>query len=136
MRSTGWIDWAGVALICGCAALAAFLEALLVPLYAGSVVVPVAVVLALASNAVLPRLADQLVASAPARLAPFLTWLLVMIVFGVLARPEGDVILPGSPAAAEYVTYGMLLGGALVGTVTMVWLAPPPASKERAPVSR
>ncbi len=125
----GWIDWAGVGLIAACGALAAVLESLLVPVYAGSVIAPVAVVLALASNAALPRLADTLVPRTLARLAPFVTWLVVMIGFGVLARPEGDVILPGSPSAVEWVTYAVLLGGALVGTVTMVWLSPPPASK-------
>jgi hypothetical protein len=132
----GWVDWAGVVLIAACGALAAVLESLLVPLFVGSVIAPVAVVLALASNVVLPRLADTLVQSAPARLAPFLTWLVVMVGFGVLARPEGDVILPGSPSNVVWVTYAVLLGGALVGTVTMVWLAPPPAAKQRQAISR
>jgi hypothetical protein len=112
------------------------LESLLVPLYVGSLIAPVAVVLALASNVALPWLANTLVQSAPARLAPFLTWLIVMVGFGVLARPEGDVILPGSPSDVVWVTYAALLGGALVGTVTMVWLAPPPATKPPRAVSR
>jgi hypothetical protein len=130
VRSTNWVDVAGVALIALCAALAAVIEALLVPFYIGSVIAPVAVLLSLASNAVLPRLADTLVPTMAARLAPFGTWLIVMIGFGVLARPEGDVILPGAPQGEQFVTYGVLLGGALVGTVTMVWLAPPPATRQ------
>jgi hypothetical protein len=76
------------------------------------------------------------VPSTPAALAPFAAWLIVMIGFGVLSRPEGDVILPGSPAAAQFVTYAVLLGGALTGTITMVALSPPPVTKERASVSR
>jgi hypothetical protein len=34
------------------------------------------------------------------------------------------------------VTYGALLGGALVGTVTIVWLTPPPLTKEKAAAAR
>jgi hypothetical protein len=135
-RSTSWLDWAGVALLTLCGAFAALLEALLVPLYAGSVVFPVAIVMALVGNVALPRLARSLVPSTPAALAPFAAWLIVMIGFGVLSRPEGDVILPGSPAAAQFVTYAVLLGGALTGTITMVALSPPPVTKERASVSR
>jgi hypothetical protein len=136
VKSWTWVDWLGVALLALCAALAAVLEALLVPLYVGSVIVPIAVLLSLASNVALPKLARSLVPTTPAALAPFVTWLVVMVGFGVLARPEGDVILPGSPAAAEYVTYAALLGGALAGTMTIVWLTPPPAMKDRVPVSR
>ena len=132
MRTAGWLDRFGVAVLALCGGLSAVLEALLVPIYVGSVVIPVAVVLALAGNVVLPRLARSLVPSTAAALAPFGAWLIVMVVFGVLARPEGDVVLPGSPTSAALVTYGALLGGALVGTVTIVWLTPPPLTKEQA----
>jgi hypothetical protein len=123
---TGW-DWLGVALIAACSALAALLEVLLVPLYAGSAVVPVAVLLALLSNVGLPWLARSLVASTLAALAPFAAWLLVAVGFGAFGRPEGDVIMPTSPHSLAYVVYGVLLGGTLAGTVTVVWLSPPPA---------
>jgi hypothetical protein len=125
---TAW-DWLGVALIAVCAAFAALLEALLVPLYIGSWLVPIAVVLALVSNVALPRMAKSLVPTTLATLAPFGAWLIVMLGFGSVSRPEGDVILPGSPGKLELVTYGVLLGGALVGTATIVWLSPPPATK-------
>ena len=124
-----WLDWAGVLVIALCGVLAAFLEALLVPLYLGSVIFPVAVLFSLVSNAGLPRLSRALVPRTAAAIAPFLTWLAVMIFFGVLARPEGDVILPGAPTGAELVTYGVLLGGAIVGTVTIVQTSPPPPSR-------
>lgn len=128
--TTPW-DWIGVALLVASGALAGLLEVLLVPLYAGSAIVPVTVLLAIAGNVALPRLARVLVPRTGAAAGPFAAWLLVVVLFGVLTRPEGDVILPGSPNSLEYVTYGVLLGGTLAGTVTLVMLAPPPASRRR-----
>lgn len=128
------LDWAGLVVVALTGALAALVEALLVPLYAGSTIVPVALALALAGNVLLPRLARTLVPTTPAAVAPVLAWLVVMIFFGVVARPEGDVVLPGSPTAVEWVTYGVLLGGALAGTLTVVLSTPPPARRE-APAS-
>lgn len=126
-----WLDWLGVVLLTACGAVSALLEALLVPLYAGTVIVPVAVVLALVGNVALPRLARQLVPTTFAALLPFLAWLVVMIGFGMITRPQGDVILPGSPQAVEFVVYGVLLGGAVAGTITVVVSSPPPATRKR-----
>ena len=133
-RTAGLLDWAGIALICGVAVLAAVLEALFVPFYIGTVITPVAVLGALVSNAVLPRMARALVPTTLAAALPFLSWLVVIVGFGVLARPEGDVILPGAPGEVEAVVYGVLLGGALAGTVSVVTSAPPPV--RRTPVNR
>jgi hypothetical protein len=116
--STAWA-WVGVALLCGCAVLAGVLALFLVPLYAGSVLVPVAVVVAVASNVALPRLARTLVETTAATVLPFVFWLLAVIIVGVLPRPEGDVVLPGGGGALQWVSYGVLLGGALAGTVTV-----------------
>jgi hypothetical protein len=129
------LDWAGVVLICAVAALAAVLEALFVPFYIGTVIAPFALLAALVSNAVLPRMARTLVPTTLAAVLPFLTWLVVIIAFGVVARPEGDVILPGAPGEVEAVVYGLLLGGAIAGTVSVATSAPPPTRK-RPPVSR
>jgi hypothetical protein len=115
--SPAWA-WLGVALLCGCAVLAGILELFLVPLYAGSVLVPVAVVAAVAFNVALPRLARMLVPTTAATVLPFVFWLVAVIVVGVLPRPEGDVVLPGG-GALQLVSYGVLLGGALAGTVTV-----------------
>ena len=79
---------------------------------------------ALASNVALPRLARTLVPSTLAAGLPFLSWLVVVIGFGLIARPEGDVIVPGAPAAAEYVGYGVVLGGALAGAITVATTSP------------
>jgi hypothetical protein len=116
--SAAWA-WVGVALLCGCAVLSAILELFLVPLYAGSVLIPIAVVVAVASNIALPRLAHTLVPTTAATVLPFGFWLVAVIIIGVLPRPEGDVVLPGG-GALQLVSYGVLLGGALTGTVTVV----------------
>jgi hypothetical protein len=120
----GLLEWGGVAVLCLCGALAALLEALLVPLYAGSVLVPIAVVLAVASNVLLPRMARIFVPGTLPAALPFLAWLIVIVVFGVLARPEGDVILPGGSGGLQWVSYGVMLGGALAGTVAVATSTP------------
>jgi hypothetical protein len=125
------LDWLGVTLLALSGALAALLETLLVPLYVGSVIVPVSILLAVLSNVALPRLARSLVPRTAAAFAPFLAWLIVVIGFGVFTRPEGDVVLPGSPTGAELVTYGLLGAGVIAGTATVVGLAPHPASRRR-----
>lgn len=135
-RSASALDWFGVALIGACAVLAAIIAALLVPLYAGTVIVPVSVVLAVGGNVLFPVLARRLVPRTAAALVPLLAWLVAIIWFGVVTRPEGDVILPGAPRGAEVVTYLVLLGGALAGTVTVVLTTPPPATRDRGRVSR
>lgn len=140
--STAWA-WAGVAMLCGCALLAALLALFLVPVYAGSVVVPVAVALALVTNIVLPRLAHALVPTTGAAMLPFVSWLIVVIAVGMFTRPEGDIVLPGG-GALEWVSYGVLLGGPLAGTVTVVLSSgagpfaapPPPPAPPRSPPGR
>lgn len=122
------LDGLGVAVLCGCAVLAALLELLLVPLYVGSAVVPVAVVGAVAGNILLPRMARTLIDSTLAAVAPFLSWLVVVLVVGLMARPEGDVVLPGG-GTLQWVSYGVLLGGAAAGVVTVVVGTTPPLPK-------
>ncbi len=117
------MDRFGVGLIALVGALAGLLESLLVPLYAGSVVIPIVVALGVASNVLLPRMARALVPTTPAAAAPVLAWLIVVVGFGITVRPEGDVILPGGDL--QWVTYGLVLGGALAGTVAVALGAPP-----------
>jgi hypothetical protein len=123
------LDWVGTVVLAACGALAALLETLLVPLYDGSVIVPISIVLAVLTNIVLPRLVRALVPRTGVAAAPFLAWLVVVVGFGLLTRPEGDVVLPGSPASIEYVIYGVILGGAAAGVATLVLMTPPPGRK-------
>jgi hypothetical protein len=124
------VDWGAVVLVAACAALAGLLELFLVPLYAGSALVPIAVLVGVASNACLPRLSRAIVPSTAAAVAPFAAWLVVVIWIGLTTRPEGDVVLPGG-GGVQWVGYGVLLGGALAGTVTLVLSAPAPQRPAR-----
>lgn len=112
--------WVGVVLCCLAAMLAALLEMFFVPVYAGTAVVPVAAACAVLGNIILPRLSHALVPRTLAALLPFLGWLAVVIVVGLMPRPEGDVVLPGG-GAVQWNSYGLVLGGALAGAVTVVW---------------
>jgi hypothetical protein len=123
------VGWVGVALVAAAGAVAALLEAFLVPLYVGSAIVPVAVLLAVAGNVALPRMARTLVPRTGASLVPLLTWLAVMLGL-LLGRPEGDVVFPGAPQAAEWTFYGTLFGGALAGLATVALSVPPPVRRE------
>jgi hypothetical protein len=125
------VDWGGVVLVTLCGALAGLVEAMLVPLYAGSVIVPVAVVLAIAGNIALPRMARAFVPTTPASLLPLVAWLVVMITF-VWGRPEGDVAFPAKPTAVVWVFYGVLLGGVVAGIVAVIGSMPPPATRSDA----
>lgn len=124
------LAWAGVVVLTLCGAASAWLECLLVPLYLGSVIVPIAVAFALVGNWALPRMARTLVPTTLASVLPFLGWLAIVLVFGVNGQPEGDVILPGGGGALQYTAYGVMLGGALAGTISVVTSAPPPPPRK------
>lgn len=124
----GPVSWVGLVLVCASAVLGAVIEVLLVPIYSGSTPVGIAVLLALASNIALPRLAVGVYPRALAAAAPFVLWLVVVFVFGVFGRPEGDVVLPGG-GSVQWVSYGVMLGGALAGTITVVLSVPSRAAR-------
>jgi len=113
------LEIAGIVLCCATAVLAGIISVLLTPLYWGSSLVPLAVVLAAISNVVLPMLALRLGRSALAAALPFGAWLLTVIVLGI-SRPEGDVLLPGGNDGQPWVTYGMVLAGGVAGALTLM----------------
>ena len=131
-QPVGVVDWVGVGLLVGCAALLAALEVFLVSLYAGSIVMPVSVGLAIVGNVALPRLAFGLTGSIIAAGAPFVTWLVVLFTVGLLPRPEGDIIVPGA-GAPEFVYFATLFGGIIAGAVMLVVCATPAMPKAVAP---
>lgn len=128
----GVVDWLGVGVLVGCAALLAALELFLVSLYAGSLIMPVSVAVAILGNVVLPRLAFGLTRSVAAAAAPFVAWLVVLFIVGLMPRPEGDVVVPGA-GAPEYVYFATLLCGIIAGAITLVVCATP---APRAPATR
>jgi hypothetical protein len=128
----GWLNLLGVVLLSAGAALAGALEVFLVPLRLGSVLVPIAVVGALVGNRALPRLARWLIDTTTASVAPFVCWLVPVFVLAMTPRPEGDVLIR-SGGGEQWVFYGVLLGGALVGGVTIVLLSGPARPPMRQP---
>jgi hypothetical protein len=89
----------------------AVVEVFWLPLRVGGVLVPVSVVAAVAANLLMPRLALRLAGS---RLVAGLTgvaWL-VVVVAGMIRRPEGDLIITGG-GATGVVNLGFLLCGVL-----------------------
>lgn len=129
----GPLAWATMVVICACAVLSGLLEVLFVPLYVGSVIVPVAVVAALAGNVVLPRWGLQALHRGIGGALPALCWLVTVLGLATVPRPEGDVLVAGGNAQA-YVFYGVLLAGAVAAMVTVVaGTSAPPAPAARAP---
>jgi hypothetical protein len=85
----------------------AVLECFLVPLRVGRVPLPVAVLLAIAGNLLLPRLGVAATGRKVMALAPPVLWLLVVFVFAA-PRPEGDLVVPGTVMGLLF-----LFGGAI-----------------------
>ncbi len=87
----------------------AVIETFLVPLRIGSVPLPLSVVLAVAGNVLLTRLAGRQTGSAlVAGLQP-LVWLLTVVVLA-LPRAEGDVIVAGTGSALVFLFAGSVAG--------------------------
>lgn len=123
-------DWAMLVVLCAAALLSGILEVLFVPLYVGSVLVPIVIVFAVAGNLLLPRLGRVLVASGAGSLVPFLSWLVPVLGLTLFPRPEGDVLVPGGNGQ-QWTFYGVLLGGCLAGFASTLGLLPPIRSRDR-----
>jgi hypothetical protein len=122
-------DWAMLVVLCVAAVFSGVLEVLFVPLYVGSVLVPVVVLFAVVGNLLLPRLGRTLVPSGAGAMAPFLCWLLPVLVLALIARPEGDVLVQGG-GGQQWTFWGLLLGGCAAGFATVITTAPPPRTRE------
>jgi hypothetical protein len=110
--ATGYLIYAIAGVLC------ASYEVLLVPTRWGSTLLPIAPVLAIASNVALPRFSRQLTGTVRSALPPVVGWLLAAFVLAS-TRPEGDVLLPAGDTA--WVSYGVLFGGALAGLLTLAF---------------
>lgn len=96
-------------LIAVAAVALAVLECFLVPLRIGAAPFPITVLLAMAGNIALARLAGRWTGSVVGAAVPPVLWLLVVIVLAV-PRAEGDLIVPGSLTGLVF-----LFGGAVAG---------------------
>ena len=124
-------DWAMLVVLCAAAVLSGVLEVLFVPLYVGSVILPIVALFAVAGNVLLPVLGRILVATEAGALAPLICWLLPVLGLSLIARPEGDVLVAGE-GGQQYVFYAVLFGGCLAGVLTVVLLRP----RQQRPPSR
>ena len=119
----GWVLLTvDLAILSACAALSAMLAALLVPLRWGTVIVPVSVLIAVASTVGLILLAWRAVRSVALSTIPFAIWVVTVLVLSQ-ARPEGDVLLPGGQTGVVNVVYATMLGGFVAGLVTIFILS-------------
>ncbi len=132
------LDRVIVALIAACALLLGTLEVFLIPFYVGSVLVPVAVVLAIAGNLVLPRWAYAAVPSGGVAALPFVAWLLPVLALPLYPRADGDVLVLGG-GAQQWTFYGTVLLGCAAGFASILQLtgparpnADPPPTRPRA----
>jgi hypothetical protein len=124
----GWA-WVGVAVCTAAAVLAALVESMLIPLYVGSVIIPLAPLLAIGLNVLLVYVGRFAVHRMIGGLLPFLGWLAPVLILSGVPRPEGDVIYPGGSGLLAFVSYGVVLGGGLAGAGTLVLTAPQPTMR-------
>jgi Family of unknown function (DUF6113) len=108
-----------VPLFCATAVLSAAIEVLLVPLRAGSVILPISVPLALATNVALPLMCRRVVDAGIAAALPPIMWVATVVVLAS-GRPEGDVLLPGGPGVEGKLGYALLLVGIFASVITVV----------------
>lgn len=137
MTPRGTLAGAGLLVVCMSAWLAGLIEVMLVPVYIGSVLVPVTIVFGLVTNVALPRLARTAVPSTAAAVLPFLIWLITVVWLAMTPRAEGDVLVRAG-VGEQWVFYGLLLGGTVAGTMAVVFTMPRPgrAAVPRAPLDK
>lgn len=93
----------------------AVIEAFLVPLRIGSVPFPLCVVLAVAGNMVLTRLAARQAGTIVAGALQPAFWLVTVLVLS-LPRPEGDVIVQGTLTGLVFLFSGVVAGAYAVAS--------------------
>lgn len=100
------------ALLVVLAAELAIWEAFLVPLRVAGVLVPVAVVAAVLGNVGL-GLAGARLAGGAGAVVPGLVWVGIATLLGT-RRPEGDLVVPGTPVGLAFLVAGLLSSAGVV----------------------
>ena len=104
---------AAYALVLVLAFLLAIWGAFLVPLRWGTVLLPVAVLIAVVGNLVLGRAGGRLLGR-PGALGPGLVWLAIALVAGS-KRGEGDLIVPGTLPGLAFLLLGAIAAAVAYG---------------------
>ena len=113
------VDWVSFVLICAIAVFSALLELMLIPLYIGSIIIPISVVGAIASNVVLPWWGHRTIGRGLGAVLPVVCWLIVILGLSVVTRPEGDIFVSAA-FNQNWVYYGVILLGAVAGFTTVL----------------
>jgi hypothetical protein len=110
--------WAVTAVVA--AAWLALVEVFWLPLRIGGVLLPLSIVAAIAGNLLLPGVALRLSGSRLVAVLPAVTWL-VVVVGGMVRRPEGDLVITGGGATGvvnlAFLMLGVLAAAFSVGRV-------------------
>jgi Family of unknown function (DUF6113) len=120
----------GMVIYAAVGVLSATLEILLVPLRSGTVLIPVAVVLAVGGNIALAFLGRDINGSVSGALPPIIAWIVTLVVL-MSTRPEGDVLLPGGND--QWVSYGVMVGGLFSGLISVLVLSSKPRRRRPTP---
>jgi hypothetical protein len=110
---------AGSVVYCAVGVLSGVIEVLLIPLYIGSVIFPITVLIAIIGNVLLPHLVHSLVDWKWAISAPFVGWLLAVIALSYFNNSSGTVLVPGY-GQGQYVGLALFFIGTLAGFIGVV----------------
>lgn len=109
----------------------ALIEVFLVPLRAGSVPIPLSILLAIVGNVALTRLMYHATYNRGVSALPVALWLVVVLMFAS-RRSEGDLVIPGTGMGLSFLLIGTIAGAFAVGQV----IAPRPPSRRGGAVQR
>jgi hypothetical protein len=116
LRPLVLVLWAGVAVVA--AAWLALVEIFWLPLRAGTVLVPVSLVVAVLGNVVVVEGAHRLSGSRVVAVLPAVTWLGVALAASS-RRPEGDLVIPGGNSDIGQLGLAFLLSGVVAAAVAV-----------------
>jgi hypothetical protein len=125
-----WLRLLAGALVGVAAVQSALLEVFYVPLRAGTVILPVSALAAVVFNVLLPQLMHRATQTRWAAVVPAVLWLVVVLGLA-MGRPEGDVVLPGTPSGAVGVVALVVLFGGTAAAAFGVTRALPPRHTPR-----
>lgn len=124
-------DWGLVALLAACGLLSGLIETLLVPLYVGSQLLPVSVVIAIVVNYLLCSSSARTIGRPIGAVITLVLWVLPVLILPEVQPAGGDVLILGGSSTQQYVYYALILLGAGAGIVAVVrTIGPRPVVKK------